>query len=64
LGEAAEIFGSGTNGEPQSQGKIRELHEKIGELTVEKDFSYGPFPVSRQIDADRVLHDSDRLTNE
>jgi transposase-like protein len=37
LGRAAEIFGSGLNGEPLSQEKIRELHEKIGELTVKKD---------------------------
>jgi transposase-like protein len=47
LGRAAEIFGSGSNGEPQSQEKIRELHEKIGELTVEKDFldrALGRFP--------------------
>ena len=35
LGRAAEVFGSGSNGESQSQEKIRELHEKIGELTVE-----------------------------
>ena len=49
LGRAAEIFGSGSNGEPQSQEKIRELHEKIGELTVEKDFldrALGRFPGS------------------
>ena len=53
LGRAAEIFGSGSNGEPQSQEKIRELHEKICELTMENSFSYGPFPVNRQINADR-----------
>ena len=47
LGRAAESFGSGTNGESQSQEKIRELHEKIGELTVEKDFSYGLSLVNR-----------------
>jgi len=47
LARAAEIFGNGSSGEPQSQEKIRELHEKIGELTVEKDFldrALGRFP--------------------
>ena len=47
LGRAAEIFGSGSNGESQSQEKIRELHEKIGELTVENSFldrALGRFP--------------------
>ena len=40
LGRAAEVFGSGSTGESQSQ-------EKIGELTVEKDFldrALGRFP--------------------
>jgi len=47
LGRATEIFGSGSNGDAQNQEKIRELHEKIGELTVEKDFldrALGRFP--------------------
>ena len=47
LGRAAEIFGSDSNGESQSQEKIRELHEKIGELTVENSFldrALGRFP--------------------
>jgi len=47
LGRAAEIFGNGAAGQPDSQEKIRELHEKIGELTVEKDFldrALGRFP--------------------
>jgi transposase len=38
LSRAAEIFGSGASAPPESQEKIRELHEKIGELAVEKDF--------------------------
>jgi transposase-like protein len=39
LARAAEIFGSsGSSAPPESQEKIRELHEKIGELTVERDF--------------------------
>lgn len=38
LSRAAEIFGGNASGEPENQEKIRELHEKIGELTVERDF--------------------------
>jgi transposase len=38
LSRAAEIFGSGSSAQPESQEKIRELHAKIGELAVEKDF--------------------------
>ena len=39
LARAAEIFGSsGSSAPPESQEKVRELHEKIGELTVERDF--------------------------
>ena len=47
LGRTAEIFGSGSNAEPQSQERIRELHEKIGERTVESSFvdrALGRFP--------------------
>ena len=41
LSRAAEIFGG--SAEPSNAPeKVRELHEKIGELTVERDFSYGP----------------------
>jgi hypothetical protein len=36
----ADVFGgAATNGDGRE--RIRELHEKIGELTVERDFSYG-----------------------
>ena len=35
LGRAAEIFGSGSNGEPQSQEKIRELHRCFPERTLQ-----------------------------
>jgi transposase len=39
LARAADIFGNGSGAQqPESQEKIRELHEKIGELTVERDF--------------------------
>jgi transposase len=38
LSRAAEIFSNGASDPPESQEKVRELHEKIGELTVERDF--------------------------
>ena len=47
LARAAEIFGNGSSAPPEGQEKIRELHEKIGELTVERDFlerTLGRFP--------------------
>ena len=63
LENAAAIFGGDVLA-ADGKERIRDLQAKIGELTMENGFSYGPFPVNRQIDADRVLHDSDRLTNE
>lgn len=63
LENAAGIFG----GEVQAAGdkdRIRDLQAKIGELTMENAFHMVLSPVNRQMDADRVLHDSDRLTNE
>jgi len=45
LGRAAEVFGGST--EVSNPEKVRELHEKIGELTVERDFlerALGRFP--------------------
>ena len=47
LARAAEIFGNASSAPPEGQEKIRELHEKIGELTVERDFlerTLGRFP--------------------
>jgi transposase-like protein len=47
LTRAAEVFGSGAATQADGQEKIRELHEKIGELTVERDFlerALGRFP--------------------
>jgi transposase-like protein len=38
LSRAAELFGSGASAAADSEEKIRALHEKIGELTVERDF--------------------------
>jgi transposase len=40
LSRAAGIFG-GSASDTGNPEKVRELHEKIGELTVERDFSYG-----------------------
>ena len=40
LENAAAIFG-GEALAADGKERIRELHEKIGELTVERDFSYG-----------------------
>jgi transposase-like protein len=37
LGRAGEIFGAGAEGAADRE-RIRELHEKIGQLTIERDF--------------------------
>ena len=42
LEQAAGIFGAGAVEGAADRERIRELHAKIGELTVEKDFSYDP----------------------
>jgi transposase len=47
LSRAAEIFGGQPADSGSSPEKVRELHEKIGELTVERDFlerALGRFP--------------------
>ena len=47
LSRAAELFGGSAVESGNSQEKVRELHEKIGELTVERDFlerALGRFP--------------------
>jgi len=38
LEQAAQIFGGGAADGAAERERIRELHEKIGELTVERDF--------------------------
>ena len=40
LQNAAAVFGSDASA-ADGKERIRELHAKIGELTVERDFSYG-----------------------
>ena len=50
LENAAGIFGAGALESATDRERIRELHAKIGELTVERDFSYGPLLVNKQID--------------
>ena len=51
LQRAAEMFGgtAAESGGADSE-KVRELHAKIGELTVERDFLYDPLPVNKQIE--------------
>ena len=51
---AAGIFGGGAIESVADQERIRELHAKIGELTVERDFSYGLPLVQRHTDAPRA----------
>jgi transposase-like protein len=49
LERAAEIFGSAAAETPADREKLRDLHAKIGELTVERDFladALGKFPGS------------------
>ncbi len=54
LENAAGIFGAGAIESTVDRERIKELHAKIGELTVERDFSYGPFLVNRQMNAVRA----------
>jgi hypothetical protein len=47
LEHAAELFGAGNSPAADSERRIRELHEKLGELTMERDFlsaARGRFP--------------------
>ena len=47
LERAAELFGGGVSDNAADRERIRELHEKIGQLTVERDFlddALGRFP--------------------
>jgi transposase len=41
LAQAAEIFGHGSTQHDDSQRRLGELHAKIGELTMERDFLSG-----------------------
>ena len=51
---APGIFGGGVADSAADRERIRELHEKIGELTVERDFSYGLCLVEGHADASRA----------
>jgi transposase len=53
LENAAAIFG-GEAVAADGKERIRELHEKIGELTVERDFSYGPSFVKQPAQGSRA----------
>src|SRR5665213_1997378 len=52
LGSLASIFDK-SSGEADSVVQIQELRAKIGELTMENSFSYGPLPVNKQIETHR-----------
>lgn len=38
LAQAGDIFAQGNTGHDDGEGRVRELHAKIGELTMERDF--------------------------
>jgi transposase-like protein len=40
---AADVFGAGGTAPSEPQVDLKELHAKIGQLTLENDFSYGLF---------------------
>ena len=64
LENLAGIFRGESCGRDEKE-RIRELHAKIGELTVERDFSYGPLSVKRCTLIPRVTWlDLSLLTNE
>lgn len=47
LERAGEVFGAGAGESEAEREKVRELHEKIGQLTMERDFlsgALGRFP--------------------
>ena len=48
LENAAAVFGGGMLAADDKE-RIRDLQAKIGELTMENSFSYGPLPVNRNI---------------
>ena len=43
LDQADQVFGRGGSSPSDSDHKVKELHAKIGQLTMERDFSYGSF---------------------
>ena len=47
LQRATEMFGGAAAESTADREKVHELHAKIGELTVERDFSYGLSLVDR-----------------
>jgi transposase-like protein len=55
LEKAASIFGGDVLA-ADGKEQIRELREKIGELTMERDFSYGLFAVKRPTIDPRALN--------
>lgn len=53
LERAADIFG-GSERAAEAGPDIKTLHAKIGQLALENDFSYGPFPVNRSAEDPRA----------
>ena len=47
LNSAADVFGKGAKKVEESESNVQELHAKIGQLTMENDFSYGSFCQSK-----------------
>ena len=63
LENAAGIFGGDVLA-ADGKERIRELQAKIGELTVENSFSYGPLLCQQANRHPSWYHDPDLLTNE
>jgi transposase len=47
LNGAVDVFGKGARKAEQSEETVQSLHAKIGQLTMENDFSYGHFSQPR-----------------
>ncbi len=64
VGNADQVFGRSEKQAEENEHKVKELHAKIGQLTMERDFSYGLFlqtgrkytsPVVINVDSDRTI---------
>lgn len=61
LDGVAVVFGGDPGESTVDREKLQELHAKIGELTVERDFSYGPWFVKCPAQISRAHIDSIRF---
>ena len=69
LSNASDVFGKGAQKADESAQAIGQLHAKIGQLTMENDFSYGSFCQLRRNRTSRatmitLLYRSDSRSNE